>query len=330
MPTTIPHSKPYIGRQELEAVARVLQSGALAQGAEVRQFEEECAAAMHRKHAVAVSSGTAALHLALGALNLPKEDAVAIPSYTCAALATAIHLQGLMPVVCDVRDDYNLDPELVPDYCKFAIVPHMFGARAALPKHAMVIEDIAQSMGGATGRATPIAVTSFYATKLMTTGEGGMLFTDDAGIAEYARDRRDYDNRDDFKARYPYKMTDFQAAMGRVQLKRLPKFLEARKAIAARYHDAFNFLPVRLPDPEGHVFFRFVIGSDRRADIEAHLRKRGIEAKRPVHRAMHQLLGGICPKSQEAHEDCLSLPIYPSLIEGELRHVIESIQQFFN
>jgi dTDP-4-amino-4,6-dideoxygalactose transaminase len=325
----IPHSKPFIGREEIDAVARVLRSGQLSQGRQVQQFELECAQLLRRRHAVAVSSGTAALHLALGALGVPEEEAVAVPSYSCAALVTAVRLQQAKPVLCDIGDDYNLDPSVVPDYCNFAIVPHLFGAVAQLPSGIAVVEDIAQAMGGVCGRATPVAVTSFYATKLMTTGEGGMLLTDDEGIADYARDRRGYDNRDDFKVRYPYKMTEFQAVIGRVQLRRLMKFLERRREIADRYHEAFDFLPLRLPNPERHVFFRYVVGTGRRGGLEVHLRKHGIEAKRPVHCPMHHLLGGAFPKSQQAHEECLSLPIYPAMIEGEVAHVIESVQRFF-
>jgi perosamine synthetase len=325
----IPHSKPFIGREEINAASRVLSSGQLSQGKQVQQFELECAQLLRRKYAVAVSSGTAALHLALGALDVPAEESVAVPSYSCAALATAVRLHQAKPLLCDIGDDLNLDPSLVPDYCKFAIVPHLFGAVAHLPSGVAIVEDIAQSMGGACGRATPVAVTSFYATKLMTTGEGGMLLTDDEGIADYARDRRGYDNRDDFKIRYPYKVTEFQAVIGRVQLRRLSKFLERRREIAERYHEAFNYLPLRLPNQEGHVFFRYVVGTSRRGDLEAHLWKHGIEAKRPVHCPMHHLLGGAFPKSQEAHEECLSLPIYPAMIEGEVAHVIESVQRFF-
>ena len=330
MQIQIPHSKPYIGQEEITAVTRVLRSGQLAQGKEVQHFELECAQVLRRKYAVAVSSGTAALHLALGALGVPPEESVAVPSYCCAALVTAVRLQQAKPILCDIGDDCNLDPSLVPDYCKFAIVPHLFGAPAKLPSGVTIVEDIAQSMGGAGGRATPVAVTSFYATKLMTTGEGGMLLTDNAAIADYARDRREYDNRDDFKVRYPYKMTDLQAVIGRVQLRRLPRFLARRREIAERYDEAFNYLPLRLPDPEGHVFFRYVVGTERRADLETHLRKYGIEAKRPVHCPMHHLLGGVFPVSQKAHDECLSLPIYPAMIEGELRHVIESVHRFFN
>jgi dTDP-4-amino-4,6-dideoxygalactose transaminase len=314
----------------MEAVTGVLKSGALAQGEQVRNFEEECAQVVGRKYAVAVSSGTAALHLALGAIAVPKEEWVAIPSFTCPALATAVALHGGRSSICDVGADFNLDAETITEHVKYAIVPHMFGAPAKMPEKKIIVEDIAQFMGGGGGKATPVSITSFYATKLITTGEGGMLFTNDEGIAQYARDRRDYDNRDDFKLRYPYKMTEMQAVMGRVQLRRLPKFIERRREIAARYHEAMNFLPVRLPNPIGHVFFRYVIGTDRRAELESFLVKRGIEAKRPVYRPMHQLLTGGCPKAQAAFEDALSLPIYPSLIEGELRHVVDCLLEFFN
>jgi len=325
----IAHSKPSLGDEERAAVARVLGSGQLAQGAEVAAFEAECAAFAGRRHGVAVSSGTAALHLALGALGLGPDDPVAVPSYACAALVTAVHLQGARPVICDVGTDYNLDPATVPAACRAVIVPHLFGAASPLPDGPTVVEDIAQSMGGDTGKASRVAVTSFYATKLMTTGEGGMLLTDDDAIADYARDRRDYDNRDDFAVRYPYKMTDFQAAMGRVQLGKLPGFVALRRAIAARYQAAFMDLPLRLPKLEGHVFFRYVVATPDRDALEAHLAQCGVEAKRPVYRPAHHYLGGACPGSERAHRECLSLPLYPALLETELDRVIDSIQSFF-
>ena len=326
----IPHSKPCIGEEEAEAVARVLRSGMLAQGPEVEAFESECAKAVGRAYGVAVSSGTAALHLALGALGVVKDEPVAVPSYACAALVTAVHLQQARPVLCDIGDDYNLDPAAVDPSCRVIIVPHLFGGPARLPAAGTVLEDIAQSMGGATGRASPVAITSFYATKLMTTGEGGMLLTDDSGVAEYARDRRDYDNRDDFVLRYPYKMTDFQAALGRVQLSRLPEFVARRSVIAACYQDALADLPLRLPNPEGHVFFRYVMATEQRDALAAHLLERGVEAKRPVYRPAHHYLGGQFPGAERAHQQCLSIPIYPSLVEADVERVIESVRSFFN
>ena len=325
----IHHSAPNIGEAEVAAVERVLRSGCLAQGPEVAAFEAECAEALGRRHAVAVNSGTSALRLALGALGVQPGGAVAAPSYACASLITAIHEQGATPTLCDIGSDYTLDPGTVPEACRAAIVVHLFGAPARLPAGIPVIEDIAQSMGGTTGRTGPVATTSFYATKLMTTGEGGMLLTDDDAIAEYARDRRDYDNRDDFVPRHNYKMTDMQAALGRVQLARLPEFLARRREIALEYNEAFANLPVTLPEPDGHVFFRYVIAAKERDALESHLACVGVEAKRPVHRPAHHYLGGDFPVSERAHTQCLSLPVHPSLSPADARHVTESVLRFF-
>ena len=325
----IPHSKPMIGTEEMNAVARVLASGRLSQGAEVEAFEADCAEILGRRHAVAVNSGTAALHLALSALDVGRDQPVAAPSYCCAALLTAIRLQQASPRLCDIDGNCNLDPALVPGDCRATIVPHLFGAPAAIPRVDGVIEDIAQSMGGETGRASRVAVTSFYATKLITTGEGGMLLTDDEALAAHARDRREYDNRDDFAIRHPYKMTDVQAALGRVQIRRLSGFLERRREIALEYNAAFADLPLRLPDPDGHVFFRYVVQTGKRDLLSDFLNARGIEAKRPVYRPAHHYVGGEFPKSQHAHETCISLPLYPAMKPADISSVTDALNQFF-
>lgn len=326
----IPHSAPAIGDAEVRAAERVLRSGYLAQGAEVAAFEEECAAIVGRKHGIAVSSGTAALHLALSALGVQEGLRVALPSYACASLLTAVHSHRAKPVLCDVNPEHTLDSAAVPENAAAVIAVHLFGAKAAVPAGKCIIEDIAQSIGGKTGRDGQVAVTSFYATKLVTTGEGGMLFTDDQGIAEFARDRRDYDNRDDFVQRHNYKMTDLQAAIGRVQLQRLPEFIATRRAIAARYTEAFAGLPFERPaDGDSHVYFRYVIGVDDREGLEAFLNGRGIEAKRPVYRPAHHYLGGAFPNAERAHRRCLSLPVYPALVEDDVRYVIDSVRAYW-
>lgn len=325
----IPHSKPSIGPEEIAAVRRVLESGQLAQGREVAAFEEECAAMVGRKHGVAVNSGTAALHLALIGMGVASGDTVAIPSYACAALAQAIAWQGATPVVCDIDEDYNLDPARVPDSVMGVIVPHLFGATARLPRHPSVIEDLAHAIGGPAGNASILAIASFYATKMVTTGEGGMLLTDDEGVADLARDLRDYDNRDDFQVRRAYKMTDFQAAMGRVQLKRLPEFIARRAAIAAQYDGGLAGLPVALPRLDDSLHFRYVIATPERDAMATWLEERGIGASRPVHRPAHHSLGGDCPRSERAHWENLSLPLYPELTTAEASFVIKSITAYF-
>ena len=318
----IAHSKPSISEMEIEAVCGVLRNGMLAQGAEVAAFEDAVAALVGRRYGVAVSSGAAALHLALVAMGINKGHAVAIPSYACAALVQPLLWQRAEPVLCDIGSNYGLDMATSPKICDGVIVAHLFGAEAPIPEQEGVIEDIAQSMGGNTGRATPVAVTSFYATKLCTTGEGGMVLTDDESIADCIRDLRDYDNRDFFRVRYAYKMTDFQAALGRVQVQRLPEFIRRRREIAEQYNAAFKDLPLVLPKATGHVYFRYVVASCERAALEKHLQNEGVDAKRPVHHPAHHDLQGHYPKSERAHEECLSIPLYPALTTQEVEDVI--------
>lgn len=325
----IPHSRPDLGDDEIIAAVRVLESGHLAQGREVAAFEEECAAFTGRAHGVAVNSGTAALHLALIALGVGAGDAVALPSYACAALLHPILWQAGDPVLLDAGPDFNVPAGRHRVHARAVIVPHLFGAPAPLPDRAGVVEDIAQSIGGPTGRAGQAAVASFYATKLLTTGEGGMLLTDDADAAALARDLRDYDNRDDFRVRYAYKMTDLQAAVGRAQLRRLPGFIARRREIAAAYDAAFAELPLDLPAGEGHVYFRYVVRTPGRDDLAAHLLRLGVDAKRPVHRPLHHHLGGEYPEAEAAHREALSLPIYPAMTPEEVRVVIDSTLRFF-
>lgn len=324
----IAHSKPDVGPEELAAVQRVLDSGRLAQGPEVAAFESECAVMLGRRYAVATNSGTAALHLALITLGIGDADPVALPSYACAALLQPILWQRAEPLLCDIGGDFNILPESVPASARAVVVPHLFGAPATLPDTGCLIEDIAQSMGGNTGKAGIVTITSFYATKLMTTGEGGMLLTDDAGLAELARDLRDYDGRDHFRVRYAYKMTEFQAAMGRVQLRRLPHFLARRRALAEQYTSAFAGLPLRTPAAGEHVYFRYVVGTPSAAALQAHLQARGVDAKRPVHHPIHHDLGGEFPQSDAAHERNLSLPMYPALSDEEIATVIAAMVEF--
>jgi dTDP-4-amino-4,6-dideoxygalactose transaminase len=185
------------------------------------------------------------------------------------------------------------------------------------------------------------AVASFYATKLITTGEGGMVLTDDEGLADTLRDRRDYDNRDDFVPRFAYKMTELQAALGRVQLERLPEFLARRRDIAGRYYAAFRDLPLGLPDPDGHLFFRFVVTTDEQPMFLARLNEEGIEAKRPVYRPAHQYVyegvarelawcAGPCLEADRIHETAVSLPIHPAMTEKEVESVIAAVRGYFS
>ena len=336
----IRHSVPTLGAEEADAASRVIQSGMVAQGREVEAFEQETAALVGRKYGVAVSSGTAALHLSLAALGCGPESVVGLPAYACASLVTAVGINGSVSRLVDIDGQFAMKIKQFPQDADTLIVPHLFGRTADLPDAENVIEDIAQSIGNGTGAASKVAVASFYATKLLTTGEGGMMLTDDSAIAEFARDHRDYDNRDDYQQRYPYKMTDIQAAMGRVQLRRLPEFIARRREIAGSYTEGLAGLPVGLPDTTpDHACFRYVVMTDQREAAESFLNARGIEAKRPVYSPAHRYFQTECPAnvrleaeypgSDRAHAEALSLPIHPGLSEIEVNTVIDAVREFF-
>jgi dTDP-4-amino-4,6-dideoxygalactose transaminase len=337
----IPHSRPSLGAAEAEAAAGVLRSGQVVQGSEVAAFQAEVAARMGLRGGVAVASGTAALHLALLALKVGPGDAVLFPSYTCAAVLHAVRLAGAEALPADVDPATgNLDPDAArrarTPRCRALILVHAFGWPAdveafrglGLP----IIEDCAQALGATVG-GRPVgsrgeaAICSFYATKVIATGEGGMLLSDRPEVLAVARDLRAYDEAPDARLRFNYKMTDLQAAVGRVQLGRLPELLGRRAAIADTYRKVLADAPVTLPaEVPGRIYYRFVVRvpGGAEAALEAFAR-RGITCRRPVHTPLHRLVGleGF-PGAEEAWRTFLSLPCAPALTEGEVARVAEA------
>ncbi|HEV8662902.1 MAG TPA: aminotransferase class I/II-fold pyridoxal phosphate-dependent enzyme [Candidatus Methylomirabilis sp.] len=339
----IPHSRPSLGTAEVEAAAAVLRSGQVAQGPQVAAFEAEVAARLGLRGGAAVASGTAALHLALLALEVGPGDAVLIPSYTCAALLHAVRLAGAEPLLADVDPATgNMDPEAAArakgSRCRALIPVHTFGwpadVEALRGLGVPIIEDCAQALG-ATAGGRPVgssgeaAICSFYATKLIATGEGGMVLSSQPEVLAAVRDLRAYDEPPDGRLRFNYKMTDLQAAVGRAQLGRLPEFLGRRAAIAATYRKALADAPIALP-PEvpGRVYYRFVVRVPGGAGpaLEAFARQ-GVTCRRPVHTPLHRLLGqeGFSG-AEEAWRTSLSLPCAPALTDGEVTRVAEAAQ----
>ncbi len=334
----IPHSRPCLGAEEARAAAAVVASGQIAEGSEVAAFEREAAGYLGVGHAVCVSSGTAALYLALAAMGVGPGDEVVVPSFVCAALLHAVAAAGAAPVPADIDPEtLNIDPAdahaRLSRRTKAIIVPHMFGLPADLDRLAALgvplIEDCAQAIGGeqhgrALGSIGAAAVFSFYATKVLATGEGGMVATASAALAERVRDIKTYDKKGDRRRRFNFKMTDIQAAIGRVQLRRLAGFIRRRREIALSYREALAGAAVRLPpDAPGRIYFRFVI--DAVADPVAfrrHASEQGIACEPPVHTPLHHLLGidGF-PRTDHAWRHTISLPIYPSLSPAETGRV---------
>jgi perosamine synthetase len=174
-----------------------------------------------------------------------------------------------------------------------------------------------------------VGIYSFYATKVLTTGEGGMVVADDPRLLDRVRDARDYDGRPTFAPRFNYKMTEFQAALGLSQLERLPGFLARRRALAARYGERLAAAGVARPavPPEcGHIFYRYVVRVDDAARLAGGLARRGIEAKQPVFSPLHRYMGedGF-PGTDEAMRTALSLPIYPSLADADVETVVDAL-----
>ncbi|MBN1422803.1 MAG: DegT/DnrJ/EryC1/StrS aminotransferase family protein [Planctomycetes bacterium] len=343
----IPHSRPTRAPGDVEAVARVLASGRLAAGPEVAAFEEAFARRVGRARGIATASGQAALHLALLGLGVGRGDRVAIPSYACTALLNAVRYVGAEPVLVDAGDPdgpdpFNLDPEGLARARPLAaaIAPHLFGFPADIPAlraaaGAPIIEDCAMAAGARdggreAGAAGEVAIFSFYATKMLSTGQGGMLLCDDEGVAARVRDLSTYDEREEYRVRYNYAMTDIQAVLGRLQLARLDAFVAARRAIAARYDEAFG-RPVPCRAGTRPAFFRYPIRlpSDPRAAARR-LAGLGVEAKPPVFRPVHRYLGldpAAFPRAEALDRSVLSIPIYPGLTDEESRAVIEAVKR---
>ncbi len=344
MSESIAHSRPAMGEEEVAAAARVVRSGLLAQGREVKLFEAEMATFVGRRFAVAVSSGTTALHLGLLALGVGPGDRVAMPSYVCTALLHATWAVGAVPVLCDI-DPYtrNMDADLLAEMERphAAILPHMFGLPA--PTEAFdrlgipYIEDCAMSIGAEHGGRPlgshgALSICSFYATKMLGAGEGGMVLTDDENIARAVRGLREYDGIPASQLRFNAKMTDLHAAIGRVQLRRLPEFVSRRRDLARIYQQEFiSFQNIKTPlDNLEHIYYRYVLKVVGKAELFIkRLEVMGVAARRPIYNPLHRELGladGEYPHAAAAYACDVSLPIYPTLSDSDARRVLEAVR----
>ena len=338
----IPHSRPTLTEADAEAVARIVRGGGLAEGPEVAAFERAIAERLGVEDAAAVTSGTVALELALRELGISAGDDVLIPTYVCDALHHAVTRCGGTPVLVDADPATlslsSLDAKRrITARTRAVIVPHAFGLATDVGAFAAlgvpIVEDCAQALGavidgrpaGGRGQA---AVCSFYATKLLTTGEGGLVGGPRA-LVSLVRSTRDYDEHVDLLPRFNAKLTDLQAALGRSQLARFDAFLARRQAIAARYRAGLAGMPCRLPADAGrrHVYHRFVVEIERPLDeVIAALERRGVVARRPVFRPIHQALGTSgYPEAERLWARVLSLPCYPSLSDADVDTVVAAL-----
>ena len=334
----IPHNRPTLGADEEQAAVRVVRTGWLAQGEEVESFENELCGflGLPHGHAVAVSSGTAALYLALCVLEALGKK-VALPVYCCSALTNAVAMSGGQAVCIDTSPGSpNIDlAALKASGIRAAIIPHMFGLPVDLSDlHELeVIEDCAQALG-AMVKGTPvglqgkIGIYSFSATKLITSGgQGGMLVSRDQSLIEKARDYRQFDCRRDRKSRFNFQMTDLQASIGRVQLEKLPVFLARRAEIFRRFqHSGINLLDVEAGADCTPARFRCVMKTATSpCEIIASLEAKGVRAIVPVEDWELLDTPESYPNARRLSMETVSLPLYPSLTDDEVEIVISAV-----
>jgi len=333
----IPHNRPTFNRQESRAARGVIRSGWVAQGKRVSKFEDEFCEYMGlpQGHAVAVSSGSAALYIAILALDA-KGQKVGLPVYTCAAVNNAITLAGGESTFIDNSVvGPNLDIKSANQAGLHTLIAvSTFGIPLLLSADSKyrVIEDISQALGAEVGGRKiglrgDIGICSFSASKLITSaGQGGMFFSTDRGLVDFAQDYRDFDGRIDRESRFNFQMTDIQAAVGTVQLAKLPSFLRKREEIFNIYSNIGLDLMKETESNYSPSRYRAVIRNTTPMRVQEKLFEKGISSIIPF---TYEELLRTSKKEKNAvdlSKSTLSIPIYPTLSLGQARKIGKAVQ----
>jgi dTDP-4-amino-4,6-dideoxygalactose transaminase len=340
---------PELGPEELAAVAEVFESGQLTMGPRVDEFEAELAAACEVEHAVVVSSGTAALHLAVLALGIGPGDEVIVPAYTFPATANVVALAGARPVLVDVDPETmnvtaETDSAALTERTRAVLAVHLFGRpapweelQAVLPERVALLEDAAGALGArrqgrACGGLGRLGCLSFHPRKIVTTGEGGAVTTNDVEIADAVRRSRHHgiEPRGDFEIRAPglnYRLADILCAIGTTQTRRLEELLRERERLAVAYAERLGD-SVGLPsadEGDRHGLQAYVVRLDRRDEALEALAQAGIQAQIGTY-ALHRLGAyadqGPFPGADAAFERALALPFHNRLTDDDLDRVV--------
>ena len=349
----IPLSKPIIGEMEKNAVLRVLESGMLAQGPEVAAFEQEFSETVCGHHCIAVNSGTSALHIGLLAAGIQPGDEVLVPSFTFAATANAVSLCGAIPIFVDIdAQTFTMDADAAATSIgpnTAGILPvHLYGHPANMAaltslaqRHGLhLFEDAAQAhlakfdekAVGSFGTG----IFSFYPTKNMTSGVGGMIVTSDDEVARKARLLRNQGMEERYKNEivgFNVRMTDLHAAIGRVQLSSLDGRTERRREIATEYnHQLGNVNTPFVADNVKHVYHQYTIRTDQRESLQEHLQKEeighGVYYPIPVHKLPSFQVNAELPETERAAREALSIPVHPLLSDNDVEMVIKAVNSW--
>ena len=361
-------ASPDIDESEIAAAAEVLRSGQLVQGPRVAAFERELAERTGAPHVAAVANGTAALHIALLALGVKRGDKVAVTTFSWPATANVIELCGATPVFVDIEtesygmDADRLDDALGRDQGVKAVMPvHAFGAMARMRGirnvaeqfQVPIVEDAACALGAVlhdvpAGRWGTLGCFSFHPRKAATTGEGGAILTSDPELLRIVHMLRNH-GQDPLSAEvdfvlpgFNYRLSEMQAAVGTVQLRKLDRFIAARRELAAAYDRLLESLPVVVPQsisPEAHVYQSYVIllpedaAAGRKALI-ARLRERGVETTigtyhMPLltyYRRTYGFKAGDFPVSESVAARALALPMHARMSVSDVETVVETLR----
>lgn len=362
----VPLARPWFGDEELKAVERVLRTGWWITGPEVELFEKEFAALVGSKHAIAVNSGSSALLIAMAVMGVGEGDEIIAPDMTFVSTASSALYLGAKPVFCDITlDDYGMDPvalrRCITKKTKLIVPVHYAGQSARLKEiiaiakehNIAVLEDAAESHlaefnGKYSGTFGKMGIFSFTPSKPMTTGEGGMIVTDDADLAKQAKLTRSFYDVDKFKWQalgFNFRMPEMMGAIGREQLKKLPEAVRRRREKAAAYTEAFAKLSgLVLPyvrRPLDHNFQLYTIRLDlkqfkvSRDQWIAALHQCGVGA-RLYYPTLHDQgvfagkqggQAGNFPNATQYAATALSLPLHAGLTDDEQRRVIAAVQK---
>jgi perosamine synthetase len=372
----IPYGRQWIDEDDIAAVCEVLRSDWLTTGPKVAEFEGCLARYVGAKYACAVSSGTAALHCSMYALAIGPGHEVIVPTLTFAASANCVVYQGGTPVFADVAPDTLLiDPQdverkITPQTraiiaVDYAGQPCDYEALTEIAErhHLSLVADACHSLGAtyrgrSVGSLADLSAFSFHPVKHITTGEGGMITTDNETYAKRLQIFRNHGITSDHQQReaqgswfyemvdlgYNYRISDFQCALGMSQLQNLPRWLERRQEIARIYEDAFagikGIKPLAVKLDVGHAYHLYVVRVNReetgieRGEVYQALRSRGIGVNVhyvPVH--LHPFYQnrfgtgqGLCPVAESAYEQILTLPMYPAMTDEDIIIVIDTVR----
>ncbi len=372
----IPYGRQTIDDEDIKAVLDVLRSDWLTTGPKIDEFESTVARYVGARYAVAVSSGTAALHSAMYALGIAAGDEVIVPAMTFAATANCVAYQGGTPVFADVEADTllidatKIESRITPRTKAIIAVdyaghPCNYDAlQEVAHRHSLaLVADACHALGAkykgrAVGTLADLTVFSFHPVKHITTGEGGMITTDDEELAQRMRLFRNHGITTDHRQRdaqgswfykmvdlgYNYRITDFQCALGMSQLKKLDGWVERRREIARQYDGVFHEMagiePLRKKDNISHAYHLYVVRliedvlNKNRAEVFRQLKAGGIGVNvhyvpvhlHPYYTQKFQTGLGLCPQAEAVYEQIISLPMYPALTNNDITAVIDVVK----